>query len=281
MGHLLGAGCALPAGYAFAAVWGALWGSFMNVCIARLPGGESIVSPGSHCRACGAPVRWYDNVPILSYLVLRGRCRACGARFSPRYLLVEALAAAAAAGLWHLVVVRGGLPLPRAALLWLAHFVFVGVLIVVAFVDLATYRIPNAITYPGIPLFTAASLLLPHDRWWDGPAGAVAGYLALRLLSDGYFWLTGREGMGYGDAKLLALCGGFLGWRSLAPTVFVGATVGALIAVPVAIARRRAGSAASIRLARIPFGPFLALGALSYLIFGDPLALVIAALVPE
>lgn len=256
----------------------------MNVCITRLPAGESVVSPRSHCRACGERVRWHDNLPVASFLLLRGRCRDCGARFSPLYAIVETLAAALAIALWHRLVAPAVDPaaLARALPLWLLHFAFAGVLIVLSFIDLATYRIPNAITYPCIPIFTAASLLVGHERWWDGALGALAGYVSLRLVSDGYFWITGREGMGYGDAKLLALTGGFLGWRSLVPTVFLGSCVGAIVGIALALARRRAGDGeASIRLTRIPFGPFLALGALATFFFGDPFGWWLRVLLAE
>jgi prepilin signal peptidase PulO-like enzyme (type II secretory pathway) len=219
--------------------------------------------------------------------------------------------------LWHLIVANNQLSPVRAIGLWLLHFAFVGVLIVISFIDLATFRIPNTITYPGIPLFTAASLLLPHAHWWDGPVGALAGYACLRLLSDGYFWVTGREGMGYGDAKLLALTAGFLGWQSLLPTIFVGSLVGSIVGITTALLARRAGESpspspspspssspsprpspspspspssspsppavpapASIRHMRVPFGPFLAIGALVFLFVGDPLDHVVHLLLP-
>lgn len=257
-------------------MWGALWGSFLNVCITRIPQEESIVSPRSHCRQCGALVRFYDNIPIVSYLLLRGKCRSCQAEFSPQYLVVEVISAGFAVLLWHWVVADA--PSALAILRWAFYFAFTAVLTVISAIDLATYRIPNVITYPGIPLFSAASLLLGHAHFWDGPLGAVLGYASLRLLADGYFWLTGREGMGYGDAKLLSLTGGFLGWSSLLPTVFVGSMVGVVVGVAVALVRRRAGSEVSIRLTRIPFGPFLALGAVSTLFFGDPLTYLASAL---
>lgn len=264
-------------GYVAAALWGALWGSFMNVCITRVPAGESVVSPRSHCRTCGALVRWVDNLPIVSYLWLRGHCRQCRASFSAQYLVVEIVSTVLALLLWYSVVVRSAQPLSmELAARWLAHFAFVGVLIVVSAIDLATYRIPNVITYPGIPAFVAVSFLLGQPRWWEGLAGAVAGYAALRLLADGYFWMTGREGMGYGDAKLLALTAGFLGLRSLLPTVFVASTIGAIFGITVALLRRRNGDETSIRLTRVPFGPFLALGATVYLFVGDPLESIVS-----
>jgi leader peptidase (prepilin peptidase)/N-methyltransferase len=263
-------------GHAAAALWGALWGSFLNVCIARVPEGEQVVRGRSRCRSCGATIRWYDNVPLASWLALRGACRACGARISPRYLVVEALSTALSVALWHVIVGDGGVT-PRLVSVWLAHYAFAAVLVVISFIDLATYRIPNPITYPGIPLFAAASLLRAPPRWWHGPLGALAGYAVLRLVSDLYFRITGREGMGYGDAKLLALTGGFLGWPSLVPTVFLGSVVGSIAGVALTLTRRRRGEQASIRLTRVPFGPFLAAGALSYLFFGDPLAAILAA----
>jgi len=292
-----------PAAVGVAAVWGAIWGSFFNVVIARVPAGESVVTPPSHCRSCKRTLRWYDNVPILSYLLLRGRCRYCGARYSPRYALVETLVAALAAGLYRTYVFHGvGETQPG---LRLAQFVivslFAGIVVSVAFIDLDTMRIPNAITYPGIPLAAVLSVFMGLPELWDGPAGALGGYLLIRLIADGYEKLTGRQGMGYGDAKLLAMIGGLQGWRALLPTVFLASLQGTLIGVTALLVSRlrnsRSAAEASsesdvgvqpgtplsessdasaedevdrpFRHARIPFGPFLSLAALELLFARD------------
>ena len=285
-------------GRALAAIWGALWGSFFNVMIVRVPAGESLVRPASHCRACGARVAWYDNLPLISYLLLRGRCRACGARFSPRYLLVELLVAALSVVMHQVVVVDAdpGVAIGLRAAQLVTTSLFCGLLVAVTFIDLDSLRIPDAITYPAIPTAMLLSLFMGHPHLWDGAVGGVAGYLVIRLLADGYQLITGRVGMGYGDAKLLAMIGGLLGWQSLLPTLFLAAFQGSVIGIGALLILRRtrpdAGSpgppaqespaeastpgvegeeeeeppSSSLRHARIPFGPFLSLAAVEVLV---------------
>lgn len=228
-----------PIGLAFAALWGALWGSFFNVVIFRVPAGESIVTPPSHCRRCGRQVPWYDNIPVLSYVLLRGRCRGCGVRFSPRYALVELLIAAIAAGLYVRYVVGVDVELWLRMVRFLTVSVFAGLLVAIAFIDLDTLRIPNVITYPAIPTCAALSLLMGHAHPWEGLVGAVVGYVVIRVIADGYELLTGRQGMGYGDAKLLAMIGGLLGWRVLLPTIFLASFQGSVIGIGALVILRR------------------------------------------
>lgn len=281
-----------PAGRLLAGLWGALWGSFFNVVICRVPAGESLLRPASRCRACGAPIAWYDNVPLLSYLLLRGRCRRCGARFSPRYLLVEALVAGLAVAVHQVFVVDATGPIG----LRLAHLIigslFCGLLIAVAFIDLDTLLIPNVITYPGIPVAVLLSLLMGNPHLWDGAVGAAGGYLLIRLFADGYRLIRGRLGMGYGDAKLLALICGLLGWQRLLPVLFLAAMQGSLIGIGALVwirRRRRSGGPAApsttsgeseaeqappLRFATIPFGPFLGLAGIEVLLLHRWLARV-------
>ncbi len=229
-----------PVARVVAGVWGALWGSFVNVLILRLPAGESLVRPGSHCRSCGASVAWYDNVPIFAYLWLRGRCRRCGARFSPRYALVELLVALLAVAMHQVYVVGASGPPEVRAAQFVITSLFAALLVAIAFIDLDTMLILNVITYPGIPVAMACSLLMGHQHLWDGAVGGVAGYLVIRLLSDGWRLLRGHQGMGYGDAKLLAMIGGLLGWQSLIPVLFLAALQGSVIGVgALLLARRR------------------------------------------
>lgn len=289
-----------PLGRVFAALWGALWGSFFNVVIARVPEEESLLRPGSHCRSCGAPVRWYDNIPVLSYLLLRGRCRQCRAAISPRYLLVELLVAVAALGVHEIFVVGDWHPIGLRLAQFVIGSLFCGLLVAVAFIDLDTMLIPNAITYPGIPVAAALSIFMGHPRLWDGPVGAVGGYLLIRGLADGYRLIRRRQGMGYGDAKLLALIAGLLGWQSLLPVLFLASVQGTVIGVSALVwARRRrrnkqregepqrqpisdqpalgdsaeaahtsesTSSDGPLRFAMIPFGPFLALAGIEVLL---------------
>ncbi len=266
---------ASPVAVAAAAAFGAIWGSFFNVCIARVPAGQSIVRPGSRCGACGVPVRAFDNVPIFSYLWLRGKCRACAAPFSVRYPLVELLAAALAAALWWHVVARdpdGDVAVRLARFAY--DFVFLGVLVVLSFIDLATLLLPDVITLPAIAVLFVAGFGVHEASWLARLIGGAAGYLFVRLIADFYYYVLKREGLGLGDGKLLALIGVALGWQSLPLVVFAGSIAGSLISIPVLLVTRRRASGVggqtsqSLREVQVPFGPFLALGALIYLFTG-------------
>ena len=256
-----------------AGLFGAVWGSFFNVAIVRVPRGESIVRPGSRCPHCAAPVRAADNIPILSYLLLRGRCRSCRAPISARYPLVEALAGLLAAALWWKFVAAdpgqaAGVRLAR----FTCYFAFGGVLLVLSFIDLATKLLPDVITLPAIPILYLSALGAHGPGWQERLIGAAAGYLFFRLIADFYYYVLKREGLGLGDGKLLAVIGAVLGWRALPFVVFVGAIVGALVSLPIAVWHRRRQpdmDTEPLRRVQIPFGPFLALAAVVYL-FGGP-----------
>jgi leader peptidase (prepilin peptidase)/N-methyltransferase len=259
-----------PLFVAVAAVFGAVWGSFFNVCIARVPAGLSIVRPGSRCDACGAPVRAFDNLPILSYLLLRGRCRACAAPFSIRTPLVEALGALLAAALWWQLVAADPTGVLAVRLARFAYFfAFTGTLVVLSFIDLATLLLPDVITLPAIGVFFVAGFGVHDATWLARAIGAAAGYLFVRLIADFYFYVLKREGLGLGDGKLLALIGVALGWHALPLVVFCGSILGALISLPIVlVSRRRRAANEALRDVQVPFGPFLALGALVYMFFG-------------
>ena len=271
-----------PAACAFAVVLGLLWGSFANVCIYRWPpsdehpNGRSVVHPGSHCSACQAPIRWYDNIPILSYLWLRGRCRACHQGFSPRYLLVEALTAALFGIAWWFTLGTGGLfdgSVELRALRFAIDAAFILCMVVIAFIDLDTKLILNRITFPAIPLFYAASLALPERRWWDGLVGAAIGYGVPWLIGEIYLRVRKMEGLGLGDSTLLAVVGALLGWKGVIASLFGGSVVGSVIGITaIMVARRRAEPAEgepSLMKTELPFGPFLATAAVFYL-FAEP-----------
>ncbi|MFQ5667202.1 MAG: prepilin peptidase [Candidatus Binatia bacterium] len=240
----------------FAFVLGAVVGSFLNVCIWRLPHGESIVSPPSHCPACGARIGNRDNIPLISYLLLRGRCRACGQHISPRYPAVEALMGVMVVLLFY----HFGLS-PVLAM----YTAFVAALIVISFIDLDNQIIPDAISLPGIGVGVLASALGYGPSLLDSVLGVVLGGGILYAVAVGYEALTGREGMGGGDIKLLAMIGAFLGWTAVLVTLVLGSFTGAVVGITL-IAVRGAD-----RRVPIPFGPFLALGAVCALFFGDDL----------
>jgi leader peptidase (prepilin peptidase) / N-methyltransferase len=264
-----------PVGWVVAFFWGALWGSFFNVCIHRIPLYESVVSPGSRCPGCGAAIAAYDNVPILSWLLLRGRCRRCRTPISPRYLLVEALMAALTMLLYHRFVASGPGPLPADLTRFIVYFFFTGTLVVLSGIDFDHQILPDRITCPASPLFFLLGRLTGDAPLLDAAIGLAAGYLFVRLIADGYYYLTGREGMGYGDGKLLSLIGGLLGWRALPLTLLLGSLSGLCVTVPVLLLRRRRKAAApgppggdegpALRHVEVPFGPFLAFGGFLYM----------------
>jgi leader peptidase (prepilin peptidase)/N-methyltransferase len=240
-----------------APVFGAAVGSFLNVVIWRLPRGESLVRPGSHCPGCGAPIRGYDNIPILSWLVLRGRCRSCRGRISVRYPLIELLTALLCLGLFY-----------RFGPSWsfLAYFVFAAGLLAASAIDLEHRIIPDELSLGGIGLGLAVSWLPRATvRPLDSLLAAGIGFLALFLVIAGYWLATRREGMGLGDAKLLAAIGAFLGWRAIPFVLFAGSLCGVIGGLAM-IGWHRQG-----RFYKIPFGPFLSLGAWLWLFLSPEL----------
>lgn len=240
-----------------APVFGAAVGSFLNVVIWRLPREESLSRPGSHCPSCGAPIRWRDNIPVLSWLLLRGRCRSCRGRISIRYPLIELLTALLCLGLLY----RYG-PSWR----FLAYFVFAAALLAASAIDLEHRIIPDEISLGGVGLGLAVSWLPEATvRPLDSLIAAAAGFLALFLVMAVYWLFTRREGMGLGDAKLLAAIGAFLGWRAIPFVLFSGSLFGTIAGLGM-IRLRKQG-----RFYKIPFGPFLSLGAWLWLFLAPEL----------
>jgi leader peptidase (prepilin peptidase)/N-methyltransferase len=228
------------------AVLGLLIGSFLNVCIHRLPRGQSLVSPRSRCTTCGYELRWIDNVPVLSYAFLRGRCRKCGEPISMRYPIVEIVTMAVFVG-HYLVIGPDILLVPR--------LLFACMLIALFAIDLEHHLLPNAITLPGIVVGLAFSFLLP-----PGPLSSIIGILVgggvLWLIGEAYYRYAGQEGMGGGDVKMLAMIGAFLGWQLTIVTLVLSSIAGSLVGILV-LAIRRGGMKYAL-----PYGTFLALGAL-------------------
>ena len=241
---------------AWAIGFGLIIGSFLNVVIHRLPLGESLVTPRSRCPACLTPIRPWDNIPVVSFLLLRGRCRDCGHAISWRYPMVEALTGA----LFLATVLRFGLSLHTGTLL-----LFVAALVAVAFIDLDHQIIPNVITLPGIPLGLALGILVGNPPVLDRVLGALAGagFLYLVLLYGGIAY--GQDAMGEGDLNLIALVGAFLGWKGVVVTILVGCLTGSVTGLALIAFRRLR------RREHMPFGPFLALGARAALFWGEAL----------
>ncbi|TKB73454.1 MAG: prepilin peptidase [Nitrospira sp.] len=237
-------------------VVGLFVGSFLNVCIYRLPRGESVVWPGSHCPSCRQPVAPYDNVPVLSYLWLLGKCRRCKAPISIQYPLVEVLSGLA----YVLVVWRFGLTWPA-----LVYAAFCAALIVVSGIDLEHQIIPDRITLPGLAIgLVAAATILPIGIV-NAVAGVAVGGGLLWLLAWLSPYLFGKEGMGGGDIKLMGMVGAFLGWKPALLTIMLGALAGSVLGMTLIVIKRLR------RDQYIPFGPFLALGAVVALFFADDL----------
>jgi leader peptidase (prepilin peptidase) / N-methyltransferase len=242
--------------YTAAAAFGALVGSFLNVCIYRLPRGESILWPGSHCPACAAPIAWYDNIPLLGYLSLFGRCRSCRSAIPIRYPVVEA---ANAAGY---VIILAAFGLTWTAVLYCILF---SALLVVTGTDLSHYMIPNVITWPGIALgLIGAATVLPVSLT-DAFLGVAIGGGIIRFLVWVSPYLFGREGMGRGDVKLVAMIGAFLGWKPALLTIMVGSLAGSIIGISLIVLGFMK------REDYVPFGPYLVFGALISMFFAQPL----------
>ncbi len=226
--------------YAFAVLLGLLWGSFANVCIYRwppskeFPAGRSVVAPGSHCFACNTPIRWYDNVPLISWLWLRGRCRSCKAPFSGRYLIVEALTGVLFGVAWHMNVTAGVLfePFDERLIRFVASCAFCFTMVVIAFIDidhkLILHRVWSVLVFYGLSLVIG-------QPWWVGLVGAVIGYGLPWVIGEIYFIVAEREGLGLGDSMLLAIIGALLGWRGVVASLFLGALTGSIIGVLVLV----------------------------------------------
>lgn len=258
------------------AVFGFIFGSFLNVCIVRMPRRESIVTPGSHCPGCGRGIRWYDNIPVLSYALLRGRCRDCGQRISLLYPVVEILTAI----VFLLEYGRYGLTIEFAK-----GLVFAMLMIVLIFTDLRERRIPHRISIPGIALGLAFSLLAPVDNrpiGWLLARGNIVpsavllsllGALAGALIGGGLFFVMGeifyhlrhKEGLGFGDVMLMLVVGTFLGPPLTLMTILLGSLLGTFIAIPLTMI------SSNFRSYQWPYGTFLGLGAIYASIGGDAL----------
>jgi len=254
MGELLVDSLPLVGGQIAAFVLGCVFGSFYNVVIHRLPSGQSIVRPASKCPACGKAIPAYDNIPLVSYLVLRGRCRQCGEPISPRYPLVEGLS-----GLLALLLFRRYGLHPQLVI----EFIFCSLLIIITMIDLDTMEIPDLLSLPGIVLGLALSFFTPRLLWWQSLLGIIAGGGIFYLIATGFAFLRHKEGLGGGDIKLLAMIGAFIGWKGVAFTILVSSVSGMIIALPL---MWRSGKSLGSAL---PFGPFLAFGAVSYIFWGE------------
>ena len=236
-------------------------GSFLNVVITRLPQGESVWGGRSRCPQCRRPLVWYDNIPLLSYVRLRGRCRSCGAAIPWRYPLVELAGGLMALALWHTFPDK---------LVLLAYGPFCLALLALTAIDLEHRLLPDAITLPGAILGLLLSLILPQLSFPAALAGALVG----AALFSGIAWLyekwTGRRGLGGGDVKLLAMIGAFLGVEALPLVILISAGLGILTGL-IQVLGQAPGPRGQWRTLSLPYGPFLAVGAWCYLFWGERL----------
>jgi leader peptidase (prepilin peptidase)/N-methyltransferase len=236
-----------------AAFFGLFIGSFLNVCIHRIPRDESIVFPPSKCPGCGTQIKPWDNIPVVSYLILRGRCRGCGSKISLRYPVVELLS-----GLLAVTMLARFGPTPAA----LIYYAWSCVLLVITFIDIDFQIIPDSLSLGGIVVGLVLVWWLPIS-YSDALIGLAVGGGLLMAVIYGYYFLTGKQGMGGGDVKLLAMIGVFTGWQGVLFTIFAGSLAGTMVGIPWALANHKDMKAA------IPFGPFLALGGLVYVLWGQ------------
>lgn len=257
-----------------AVVVGAIFGSFANVLIYRLPLGISIVTPRSFCPICHSKIAWYDNIPILSFLVLLGRCRKCKNPISLRYPITELCASVLSLACLYLATMRGGGIVGDVGILvnWFFPFMFVFLLLVVTFIDFEYFRIPHVLTILGIANGCLSSLFISDFTgitWIDCLIGIVAGAFPTILIIEGYFRLTKREGMGYGDVMLFAMVGANLGYESIIFVYFASSMQGIIFSLPLIWRKIKQGyrGGESVRHMPIPFGPFISVAAMEWLYF--------------
>lgn len=237
-------------------ILGAIVGSFLNVCILRLPKEESIITPGSHCPHCKNPIKFYDNIPLISYIVLKGRCRRCNGPISFQYPLIEGITAISSL----LLFLRYGFSLS-----YLVYFSFLAALIVITVIDLYHQIIPDVISLPGIGVGLLTSLINPENTFINSLIGMLLGGGSLFFVATLYQWLFKREGMGGGDVKLLAMIGAFLGWKAVILTILFSSFIGSIVGIIIMALKGKDFKYA------IPFGPFLSLGATLSLFYGESL----------
>lgn len=238
----------------FSFIIGACIGSFLNVVILRLPEETSIVFPASRCPECLQPLKWYDNIPIVSFILLKKKCRDCGEPISWLYPLVELTMALLAVALAVKFGLTAALPV---------HLVFSGALLAIIVIDIYHKIIPDVISLPGIVIGFGSSFFNPVVTWQQSGLGLLIGGGVLYAVAAGYYLFTRREGMGGGDIKLLAMIGAFLGWQSLPFVVFGSSILGAVVGIGAMAKQKKGGRTV------IPYGPFLSIAALIYMFYRE------------
>jgi leader peptidase (prepilin peptidase)/N-methyltransferase len=235
-------------------IFGLLLGSFANVIIYRMPEGKSVVVPRSHCQNCGKTVLWYDNIPVLSWIFLKGKCRFCQAKISFRYPIVELLMGFS----FCLVFLKLGWSWTLVETL---IFVFFG--ITASFIDLDHFILPDLFTLGGLSAGLLGAAINPERQFLDAISGVLVGGGFLLLVAYGYFWLRGEEGMGGGDIKLLGWIGAVFGWQAIPFVILVSSLLGSVVGILVMI-KSKTGLKT-----QIPFGPYLVFAAILFIFFKD------------
>ncbi|MCK5312266.1 MAG: prepilin peptidase [Desulfobacteraceae bacterium] len=238
-------------------MFGACAGSFYNVCIYRIPKKESVVYPGSSCPFCHKKIPFYLNIPVLSYFILRGKCKYCKHPFSSRYPLVEALTG--------LIIVLLYIKFGYSSTT-IFYFVFVSILIIISFIDIDHQIIPDIFSLPGIIIFAASPLFVPDMSFVDSILGILLGGGSLYFIALTYYILKKTEGMGGGDIKLLAMIGAAIGWKGVIFTIFIGSLTGTIAGIIIMLSSKIINTKL-----KIPFGPYLSFGAVIYIFYGDAL----------
>ena len=247
--------------YLAAFVLGGIWGSFCNVCIYRLPDNDSVITGRSFCRSCKNKIKWYDNIPLLSFIFLRGKCRSCNNKISSQYFLVELISAISFLSIYFIY----GLSVTTLLLIILSIF-----FIIIFFIDLKHYIIPNELTFP-LMLIGFVKSFDPNlnqtifPNYINSLLGGFFGYAVIWLIIFFYKKVRNKEGMGLGDAKLMAVVGFWFGWASIPFTIFISSAVALVLVIPSLIKKTRNMSA------QIPFGPYIIIGCIIYVTFANQL----------
>ena len=245
--------------YLAAFVLGSIWGSFCNVCIYRLPDNYSVITKRSFCRSCKNKIKWYDNIPLLSFIFLKGKCRNCSNKISSQYFLVELIAAISFLSIYYIY----GISITTLLLIILSIF-----FIIIFFIDLKHYIIPNELTFP-LMLIGFIKSFDPNlnqtifPNYINSLLGGFFGYAVIWLIIFFYKKVRNKEGMGLGDAKLMAVVGFWFGWASIPFTIFISSAVALILVIPSLIKKTRNMSA------QIPFGPYIIIGCIIYVTFAD------------
>jgi len=245
--------------YLAAFVLGSIWGSFCNVCIYRLPDNDSVVTKRSFCRSCKNKIKWYDNIPLLSFIFLKGKCRGCKNKISSQYFLVELISAISFLFIYFIY----GISITTLLLIILSIF-----FIIIFFIDLKHYIIPNELTFP-LMLIGFIKSFDPNlnqtifPNYINSLLGGFFGYAIIWLIIFFYKKVRNKEGMGLGDAKLMAVVGFWFGWLSIPFTIFISSAVALVLVIPSLIKKTRNMSA------QIPFGPYIIIGCIIYVTFSN------------